>query len=159
MTSWNALLVGATRVLFALAEAGYVPVVFAKLHPKYKTPYVGILAIGFVSIFAPLFGRTILVWLINTGSLATTLAFLFVSISFLVLRRTEPDMPRPFEVSHPNLVGWGAMILSIGLLSAFMPWSASALAWPEEWLTIVVWCALGAVLLSRYVARERTGDP
>ena len=153
LTSWNALLVGASRVLFALAESGHVPAAFAKLHPRYKTPYVGILVIGVVSIFAPFFGRTILVWLINSGSLATTVAFLFVAISFLVLRRTEPDMPRPFTVSHPNLVGWGAVILSVGLLSAFMPWSASALAWPEEWLTLVVWGGLGAALLTRHAIR------
>ena len=99
---------------------------------------------------APLFGKTILVWLINTGSFATTTAFLFVAISFLVLRKTEPDMPRPFKVSHPRVVGYGAVILSIGLLSAFMPWSASSLQWPHEWLTIVVWSCLGLVLLARF---------
>jgi amino acid transporter len=98
---------------------------------------------------APLFGRTILVWLINAGSFAVTIAFIFVAISFLVLRKSEPDMPRPFRVTHPNLVGYGAVLLSVGLLSAFMPWSDSALVWPDEWLTIVIWTIIGAVLLLR----------
>ena len=102
MTSWNAFVVGGSRVLYALAKSNHVPAVFARLHPKYKTPYVGIAAIGVLSMIAPLFGKTILVWLINSGSFATTVAFLFVAISFLVLRRTEPDMPRPFKVSHPR---------------------------------------------------------
>ena len=150
MTSWNAFVVGGSRVLYALAKSDHVPRVFARLHPKYKTPYVGIAAIGLLSMVAPLFGKTILVWLINSGSLATTTAFLFVAISFLVLRKTEPDMPRPFKVSHPRVVGYGAVILSIGLLSAFMPWSASSLQWPHEWLTIVVWSCLGLVLLARF---------
>jgi amino acid transporter len=150
MTSWNAFVVGGSRVLYALAKSDHVPRVFARLHPKYKTPYVGIAAIGLLSMVAPLFGKTILVWLINSGSFATTIAFLFVAISFLVLRKTEPDMPRPFKVSHPRLVGYGAVILSIGLLGAFMPWSASSLQWPHEWLTIVVWSCLGLVLLARY---------
>jgi amino acid transporter len=150
MTSWNAFVVGGSRVLYALAKSDHVPRVFARLHPKYKTPYVGIAAIGLLSMVAPLFGKTILVWLINSGSFATTTAFLFVAISFLVLRKTEPDMPRPFKVSHPRLVGFSAVILSIGLLSAFMPWSASSLQWPHEWLTIVVWSCLGLVLLARY---------
>lgn len=149
LTSWNAFVVGASRVLFALAESGFVPASFAKLHPKYQTPYVGIVAIGIVSIAAPLFGRTILVWLINAGSFAVTIAFIFVAISFLVLRKSEPDMPRPFRVTHPNLVGYGAVLLSVGLLSAFMPWSDSALVWPDEWLTIVIWTIIGAVLLLR----------
>jgi APA family basic amino acid/polyamine antiporter len=134
MTSWNAFVVGGSRVLYALAKSDHVPRVFARLHPKYKTPYVGIAAIGLLSMVAPLFGKTILVWLINSGSFATTTAFLFVAISFLVLR----------------LVGYGAVILSIGLLSAFMPWSASSLQWPHEWLTIVVWSCLGLLLLARF---------
>ena len=93
LTSWNAFIVGASRVLFALAESGHVPAAFMRLHPEYKTPYVGILAIGILSMFAPLFGKTILVWLINSGSFAVTIAFVFVAISFLVLRRKEPHMP------------------------------------------------------------------
>ncbi|MAD06768.1 MAG: amino acid permease [Gammaproteobacteria bacterium] len=154
LTSWNAFIVGASRVLFALAESGHVPAVFMRLHPKYKTPYVGILAIGILSMFAPLFGKTILVWLINSGSFAVTIAFVFVAISFLVLRHKEPDMPRPFKVSHPRLVGYGAVLLALGLLSAFLPWSDSALSWPEEWMTIVIWTAIGLVLWLRYRVRN-----
>ena len=153
LTSWNAFIVGASRVLFALAESGFVPAAFARLHPKYHTPYVGILTIGILSIFAPLFGRTILVWLINSGSFAVTIAFVFVAISFLVLRRTEPDMPRPFRVSHPNLVGYGAVVLALGLLSAFLPWSDSALVWPDEWMTIMIWTILGVLLWLRHRLR------
>ena len=154
LTSWNAFIVGASRVLFALAESGHVPAAFMRLHPKHKTPYVGILTIGVLSIFAPLFGRTILVWLINSGSFAVTIAFVFVAISFLVLRHKEPDMPRPFKVSHPNLVGYGAVVLALALLSAFFPWSDSALSWPEEWMTIVIWTVLGLLLWLRYRTRE-----
>jgi amino acid transporter len=155
LTSWNAFIVGASRVLFALAESGHVPAVFMRLHPKYKTPYVGIITIGVLSMFAPLFGRTILVWLINSGSFAVTVAFVLVAVSFLALRRNEPDMPRPFKVSHPNVVGYGAVLLSLALLSAFFPWSDSALSWPEEWMTIMVWTVLGAALLLRYRVKLR----
>ena len=149
LTSWNAFIVGASRVMFALSESGFLPPAFARLHPKYQTPYVGIITIGLISIFAPLFGRTILVWLVNSGSFAVTIAFLFVAVSFLVLRHREPEMIRPFKVSHPNLVGYGAIVLSLGLLSAFFPWSDSALLWPDEWLTIVIWSVLGAAILWR----------
>ena len=155
LQSSNAFIVGASRVLFALAESGHVPAAFMRLHPKYKTPYVAIVTIGVLSMLAPLFGRTILVWLINSGSFAVTIAFIFVAIAFLVLRRNEPDMPRPFRVSHPNLVGYGAVLLALGLLSAFLPWSDSALSWPEEWMTIVVWTVLGALLLWRYKAKHQ----
>jgi amino acid transporter len=155
LTSWNAFIVGGSRVLYALAHSGHVPAVFGKLHPTYKTPWVGIATIGVLSMIAPLFGKTILVWLINSGSFATTIAILFVDISFLVLRHREPEMPRPFKVSHPRLVGYGAVTLSLGLIAAFLPWSDSSLQWPEEWLTIVVWSTLGILLLIRYELKAR----
>ena len=147
LTSWNAFIVGASRVIFALSESGRIPKVFSKIHPKYQTPYVAILSLGILSAAATLFGRTILVWLINTGSFAVTVAFLLVAISFLVLRKREPEMERPFRVTHPNLVGYGAVFLSLGLLSAFFPWSPSALAWPEEWSTLLIWTTLGLLIL------------
>ena len=150
LTSWNAFIVGGSRVLFALGESGQIPAAFARLHPVHKTPYVGIITIGVLSMLSPLFGRTILVWLINSGSFGVMVAFLFVTISFLVLRRTEPDLERPFKVSHPNLVGWGGVLLSIALLSAFFPGSPSALAWPYEWLVILIWIALGFAMYFIY---------
>jgi len=149
ITSWNAFIVGGSRVLFALAESGQVPAIFARLHPRFRTPYVGVIFIGVLSMIAPLFGRTILVWLINASSFGVMLAFLFVAISFVALRRNEPDMPRPFRVSHPRLVGWGAVVMSILLLLAFLPGSPSALSWPYEWGVVLVWAAVGVIFFLR----------
>ena len=150
LTSWNAFVIGASRVLFALAETGLVPEVFARLHPKYRTPYVGVIAIGVLSMFAPLFGRTVLVWLIDAGGFATIIAYVFVPLAFLALRRKEPDMPRPFRVTHPKLVGIGGFVLALALITAYLPGSPSALIWPYEWMTITVWTILGVLLFLRY---------
>jgi amino acid transporter len=154
LTSWNAFVIGGSRVLFALAESGLVPAVFARLHPKYQTPYVGVIAIGILSCLAPLFGRTVLVWLIDAGGFATIIAYTFVPLAFLVLRRKEPDLPRPFRITHPRLVGVGAFILALALITAYLPGSPSALIWPYEWLTITVWAVLGVVLFVRYRIRQ-----
>ena len=150
LTSWNAFVIGASRLLFALAESGMVPAVFGRLHPRFNTPYVGIIAIGALSCAAPLFGRTVLVWLINAGGFATIVAYFFVPVAFLVLRRNEPEMARPFRVSHPRLVGIGAIGLALGLISAYLPGSPSALVWPYEWVTILVWTVLGVLLYLRF---------
>jgi len=153
LTSWNAFVIGASRVLFALADSGFVPAVFARLHPRFHTPWVGVVTIGAACCLAPLFGRTVLVWMINAGSFATVVAYLFVPIAFLVLRRREPDMPRPFRVSHPRLVGGGAVVLAVALLTAYLPGSPSALVWPYEWGMILVWAVLGVGLYLRYRVR------
>jgi len=150
LTSWNAFVIGGSRVLFALAETGLVPEVFARLHPKYHTPYVGVIAIGILSLIAPLFGRTVLVWLIDAGGFATIVAYLFVPLAFLALRRKEPDLPRPFRISHPKIVGIGGFVLALALIGAYLPGSPSALIWPYEWLTITIWSIVGVVLFLRY---------
>jgi APA family basic amino acid/polyamine antiporter len=155
LTSWNAFVIGGSRLLFALAESGMVPAVFARLHPRFHTPYVGIIAIGALSCIAPLFGRTVLVWLIDAGGFATIVAYLFVPIAFLALRKNEPTMERPFTVSHPRLVGGGAIVLALALISAYLPGSPSALIWPYEWVTIVIWSMLGIGLYLRFRGGRR----
>lgn len=146
LTSWNAFVVAASRVMYALAKSGQIPAVFMKLHPHYRTPYMAILFLGLVSVFAPFMGRTVLVWIVDATSFTIVVAFLFVAISYVVLRKREPDMPRPFKVKHPKLVGYGAVVLSFALLSIYLPWSPSALIWPYEWLMIVIWGAIGVVV-------------
>jgi amino acid transporter len=128
---------------------------FARLHPKYQTPYIGIIAIGVLSCLAPLFGRTVLVWLINAGSFATIIAYLFVPLAFLALRRKEPELARPFRVRYPRLVGIGGFLLALALIGAYLPGSPSALSWPHEWMTITIWTVVGIIAYWYYGRRGR----
>jgi amino acid transporter len=105
---------------------------------------------------APLFGRTLLEWLIDASSFMVMIAFLFVAVSFMVLRRREPDLPRPFRVAHPRIVGVGAIVLSLALLCAYLPFSPSALIWPWEWLMVLGWTLIGALLWLRSRTRRGT---
>ncbi len=146
LTSWNAFIICGSRVMFALAESGVLPAAFARLHPKYRTPWVGIVVLGVLSCISPLFGRAILVWLVNAGAMAVVVAYLFVPIAFLVLRRREPDLPRPFRVRWPGVVGGTAIVLALGLLSLYLPFSPSSLVWPYEWAMVLGWAAIGVVV-------------
>ena len=144
MTSWNAFLVGASRAVYALARSGMLPGWLGHLHPRFNTPYAAILLIGSFACISPLFGRQILIWLINAGGLAVIIAYGMVAVSFLVLRRREPDMPRPFRVAKGTVTGVAALVLSILLLLLYLPGSPAALTWPYEWLICLGWVALGA---------------
>ena len=97
-------------------------------------------------VAAPLFGRSLLVWIVNSGSFAVVLAYMLVAVSFLQLRRNEPDMPRPFRLRYGLLTGWLALLGSIGLLFLYLPGSPSALAWPIEWGIVIAWFVLGLVI-------------
>lgn len=143
VTSWNAFLIGGSRAIYAMAHAKMLPEFLGRLHPKYNTPVNAILMVGALSIIAPLFGRRALVWLVDAGGLGIVVAYATVAASFLALRRNEPDMPRPFRVSHGNLVGWTALILACGIILLYMPGSPAALIWPYEWAIAGGWALLG----------------
>lgn len=145
VTSWNGFYIGASRLLYAMSQAKMLPEFLGRLHPKYKTPYNAIILIGVISSIAPLFGRSMLVWLVDAGGLGVVVAYLAVALSFLVLRYREPNMPRPFTVSNGKLVGFIAVLMSIGMAIMYLPGSPSALVWPYEWVIVLGWMALGVV--------------
>jgi amino acid transporter len=145
LTSWNAFILGGSRVIYAMAKSGLLPSAFAKLHPKYKTPYLAILMIGGLSCISPFFGRTILVWIIDAGSFAIVIAYGMVAFAFLRLRIKEPDMQRPFKLRYGMTIGYLALLMSIGLFVIYLPGSPSALLWPYEWAMVLGWILLGVI--------------
>ncbi len=152
VTSWNAFIIGGSRAIYALARANLLPAALSKLHPKYRTPYNAILLIGGLSIIGPFFGRPVLVWLVDAGGLGIVIAYAMVALSFLILRRKEPNLERPYKVPFGNFIGVLALILSISLGFLYMPGSPSALLWPQEWIIIIGWSILGVILF--LVARK-----
>ncbi len=149
LTSWNGFMLGASRLLYAMAASGMVPGWFAHIHPRYRTPGNAILFIGGLSMIAPLFGRQMLVWLVDAGGLSIVVAFFLVAVTFVMLRRREPDMERPFTVSSGPVVGVLAAVLTLGLGILFLPGMPSALVWPAEWVILGLWWLVGVVLVLR----------
>ncbi len=137
LTSWNAFIIGGSRVLYALGESGMIPDVFCRIHPRFKTPHISILVIGLLSCISPFFGRTILVWLVDAGSFAIVIAYAMVAFAFIRLRLVEPDMERPFKVRHWRFVGYSAFTLSCCLGLLYLPGSPSGLLWPYEWAMVL----------------------
>lgn len=146
ITSWNAFVIGGSRAIYAMACDGMLPAWLGRLHPKYRTPSNAILAIGLLSAAAPFFGRKVLVWIVDSGSFAVVIAYLLVAISFLQLRKNEPDMERPFRLRHGVAIGRLALLGSLGLLLLYLPGSPSALAWPVEWIIVLAWFVLGGLV-------------
>lgn len=145
MTSWNSFFMGGSRAIFSLAESKMLPEFMAKLHPQYKTPTNAVLLIGVVSCIAPFFGRAMMVWLTDAGSFGVCLAYVLVSLSFLVLRFKEPDMARPYKVKYGVAVGCIAVLMAgFMTLLYIIPTFSSALI-PQEWIIVGAWTLLGAV--------------
>lgn len=146
ITSWNAFIIGGSRAIFSMAESKMLPAFFGKLSEKYNTPVNAILLIGLMSVIAPFFGRKMLVWIVDAGSLAVVIAYFLVSLSFLVLRVKEPEMIRPYKVKGGTFVGVMAVLMSgifVLLYVVPLPFASSALVW-QEWLWFGGWAAVGA---------------
>ena len=122
------LILGQSRVAFAMSRDNLLPRWFSQVHPSFRTPYRITIITGIVSaILAFFLPLTTLAELVNIGTLA---AFVLVSIGVLVLRRTQPDLPRAFRTP---LVPWVPIaaaalclfvmgFLTIGTWARFLGW-------------------------------------
>ena len=149
VTTWNSFLIGGSRVLYSMSKARMLPNMFSRLHSKHNTPYVAILFLGAISVVAPLFGRVMLVWIVDAANFACCLAYCLVAMSFLVLRKQEPDMPRPFRVKKGTLIGVLATIMA-GFMAIMyiIPGTNCSLIW-QEWIIVGGWTIMGLFLAFR----------
>jgi APA family basic amino acid/polyamine antiporter len=127
------------RIFFAMARDGLLPEWFARVHPRFKTPSTGTALTGIVAaIIGGLFPVRILGEMVSIGTLA---AFVTVCIGVLVLRRTRPDLPRPFRAPAPYLTCiLGALICFGMMVSLGVP----------TWIRLVVWTIIGTVIYLAY---------
>lgn len=146
LSSWNGFIVGGTRVLFAMGRAKMLPQVFGELNPKYKTPAAAIVLSGMVCILAPLLGRNALVWFVNSSAFGTVVAYLMVSLSFIAIRKKEPELERPFKVKNAKLCGYIAVLISAIFICLYLPIGPGSLVWPYEWGMILGWAVIGGIL-------------
>lgn len=156
VTTWNSFLIGGSRVMFSMSQSKMLPGKFSKLHPEYKTPYVTILFLGILSMIAPLFGRVMLVWIVDAANFACCLAYFMVATSFLRLRKTKPNLPRPYKVKNGRTIGVLASIMAgFMALMYILPGTGCALAW-QEWIIVGGWAIIGILLAVR--AKRVYGD-
>lgn len=143
ITSWNSFLMGGSRALYSMGESLMIPKMFGKLG-KNKTPEAAIILCGIACVVAPFFGRGVLVWLVDAASFGCVIAYMFVSISFCILRKKKPEMERPYKVKAGKFVGFMAVLMAgfMTLLYIVPASFSAALVW-QEWIVVGIWLALG----------------
>ena len=134
---------GQPRIFFSMARDGLLPAWAAKVHPKYRTPHVTTILTGvFVAVFAAVTNINEVVELSNIGTL---FAFVLVAAGILILRRSDPDRPRPFRTPLVPWVPLGA-IVCCGYLMVELPL--------VTWVRFFVWLAIGLVFYYAYGFRH-----
>ncbi|MGB6605222.1 MAG: amino acid permease [Steroidobacteraceae bacterium] len=127
------------RIFFAMARDGLLPPFFGRIHPRFRTPSVGTaITVIAAAIIGGLFPVKILGEMVAIGTLA---AFVTVCIGILVLRRTRPDLPRPFRAPWPWVTCIGG-----ALVCGYMMVSLGA----ATWWRLVIWTAIGVVVYALY---------
>lgn len=134
---------GQPRIFFSMARDGLLPQSFAKVHPKYRTPYVTTiftgLAVGVVSMF------TSIDEMVDLTNIGTLFAFVLVCLGILILRKREPNRPRgfktPFVPLIPILGIFSCLYLMLGL-----PWIT--------WLRFGLWLIAGMLIYFLYGYRK-----
>jgi APA family basic amino acid/polyamine antiporter len=131
------------RIFLAMANDRLLPRWAARIHPRFKTPHVSTIVTGIVVAIAS--GLTPIATLGTLVSIGTLMAFVIVSIGVIVLRRTRPDLPRPFRMPMvpllPALSALVALILMLGLPRA-------------TWERLIIWMAIGIVFYFAYGYRR-----
>lgn len=141
----NASIAVPPRYLLTMARDGAMPSVFAKLHPKYRTPYVAIITLGCVSV---LLVATNSLFFIASLSLFADLFYYVVGIAAAMgLRKRLPDLKRPFRVKGLFIGAPISMIIYVVMMTQLDT---------EALITGIVWCVLGLVVYA--VCRRRYGE-
>jgi len=133
------MLLGQPRIFYSMSKDGLLPPVFCKVHPKFKTPYVSTIITGSIAmIIAGILPISILGELVSIGTL---MAFIIVCISVLVLRRSRPEIHRPFKTP------WVPVIPILGALICFIQMAALPL---DTWLRLIIWMVVGFIIYFSY---------
>jgi len=137
------LLLGQSRVFYAMSRDGLIPPLYCRIHPTFRTPWIGTIVTGmFAGLLAGLVPLSILGELVSIGTL---LAFTIVCAGILVLRIARPNLKRPFRTPAVWLVAPAGMAMCIFMM-AFLPL--------DTWLRLVVWTIIGLVSYFTYGARN-----
>lgn len=156
ITSWISTYISGSRLMYSMARGGMLPSSLAVLHPKYGTPYKTILLMGIFMLLSGFLGGGVNVWYPSAGGFGSVISYTIVSIAFIVLRRKEPDMPRPYKVPHV-IIGIFAAIMGFVLIAISLPGvPGSGLKWPYEIIMVGLWISMG-VYLFRRISRKTEG--
>ena len=131
------------RIFLSMAKDGLLPAWASRIHPRFKTPHVSTIVTGVAVAAAS--GLTPIGTLGGLTSIGTLMAFVIVSIGIIVLRRTRPDLPRPFKMPWVPLLPALSALVSLTLMMGLPR---------ATWERLILWMAIGIAFYFAYGYRK-----
>ncbi len=133
------MLLGQSRVFYSMSRDGLVPKVFSAVHPRFRTPWRSNMLFGlFVSVLAAFLPLQVVGHMTSIGTL---FAFVIVCGGVWIMRRTQPDIPRPFRTPLVPLVPILGMVWNAAMMYSLGP---------DNWTRLVIWLVLGQIIFFSY---------
>jgi APA family basic amino acid/polyamine antiporter len=133
------MLLGQSRVFYSMSRDGLLPKIFSDIHPKWRTPWrSNMVFMAFVGVFAAFAPIQIVGEMTSIGTL---FAFVLVCIGIIVMRRTHPDLPRPFRTPLVPLVPIMGVAANLFLMAGLGR---------DNWLRLLVWLVIGLIIYFVY---------
>ncbi|HEY4599688.1 MAG TPA: APC family permease [Cerasibacillus sp.] len=147
-TGLNGFILSTSRLLFAMSRAKVIPSAFSKLHPKYKTPYVGIIFTTIIAMAAPWFGREVLVWIVDMSSIGVSIAYFYTCFTaYKLFKWSKKNTSGPEQAL---VAPWKKLIAGIGIIASLIfiallliPGSPAFLG-IESRIALILWIVIGA---------------
>ena len=133
------MLLGQSRIFYAMSRDGLLPKLFSDIHPKWRTPWrSNLLFMVFVSFFAGFFPISKLGHMTSIGTL---LAFIIVCAGVMVLRYTQPKIPRPYRCPYSPLFPFLGILVCLAMMTSLEP---------ETWWRLLIWLVIGLIIYFTY---------
>ena len=147
VTTWNAIFLAASRVLFALGRASIIPPTFASVHSKFRSPATAVLFVGAVGSAGVFLGRGAIIPIVNVGATCLILGYLITCWGVIKMRRDRPDEDRPFRVPGGIATASFAVLgcLYMLFMTLYGPYASAEGSFPLEWMIFLGWAVLGVI--------------
>ncbi len=137
------MLLGQSRVFYSMSKDGLLPKVFSELHPKFQTPYkCNLIIFVLVGLFAAFVPGDVVG---NMTSIGTLFAFILVCAGVIILRKTDPDLPRQFKTPLVPFVPILGILVCLAMIFG--------LGW-VNWLRLILWLVIGIIIYFSYSVKH-----
>ncbi|KGX85147.1 APC family permease [Pontibacillus marinus] len=141
-TGLNGFFLSSSRLMFAMGRARILPEMFHRIHPRFKTPYVGIIFTALITLIAPWFGREALGWVVSMSSVGVTIAYFYCCATAF----------KKFSTPGKKTLSFLGILSALGFFILLMAWPLNSSLTAPSYIALGIWVLLGVIF---YISKQK----